>query len=193
VADYYSVLRLGNNATRKDIDQAYERLIKESKYDTTIDRALVEKAHRILSDIATKAQYDARRVLKEKREKRVQTEAWRNQKGVSVQSVLDWFTIRHLSYVLVLSFLLMILFYSFRFGYKLKEFHAGDVIYDKATNSKYGKIVRVEDHSFGGINEKAYQIQLESSQFVLGAKNRTVWLPQDVVKGRCYKKSEDQD
>jgi len=183
VPDYYSVLRIGHNASRKDISQAYERLIKESNYDTTIDKAAVETAYRILSDIASKAQYDARQTM---RTKRVQMKG-KEGKGGSIQAIAEWFTLPHLLMILGVLVLATAAFYWFRFGYKLNDFQAGDVLYNRSQNKRYGKILRVEDHQFGSGTEKAFLIEMDKSQPILGSNERTVWVQQDVIKACCYK------
>lgn len=183
MADYYNVLRIGHNASRKDIAQAYERLMKESHYDSTIDKASVETAYRILSDIAAKAQYDARQTQKTKR---IQNKERVSNKG-SLQSIMEWFTLPHMLAVLGVLLLATAGFYWLRFGYKLKDFQAGDVLFERSKNIRYGKILRVEDHSFGSTTERAYLIEIDKSRPLVGINNRTMWVQQDVIKACCYK------
>jgi hypothetical protein len=157
--------------------------MKESQYDTTIDRVAVETAYRVLSDIATKAQYDSRQTLRMKR----QQGKVRFGKKSSAGSLTNWFTVPRLLAILGICLLLTGGFYWARFGYKLKDFQAGDVLYDRVTNTRYGKIVRVEKHTFAEGTGQGYLIELDKSQFVLGVNSRSVWIQQDVIKAKCYK------
>lgn len=183
MSDYYNVLRVGHNASRKEIDKAYQRLVKEAHYDTTIDVAAVETAYRVLSDIPTKAQYDTRQTQKTKKIER-QPKVNRTR----FQAFLDWLTLPHLLRVLGISVLLLIAFYWFRFGYMLQEFQAGDILFDKASKGRYGRIIKVEsNHRFGDATEDGYQIQLDASQIIIGTSERLVWFPQDAIKAQCYK------
>jgi curved DNA-binding protein CbpA len=183
VPDYYVVLRLGRNATSRDITAAYQRLIKESKYDTTIDRLAVETAYRVLSDIASKAQYDARETLKSKRLQGKE----HGPKISVVAAIRAWFTLPHLLAILGVLLLITIGYYWFRFGYKLKDFQAGDVLYHRDTNMRFGKILRVEDHDFSAGRGKGFLIELDKSQPILGTKDRTSWFEQDTIKACCYR------
>jgi curved DNA-binding protein CbpA len=182
--DYYNVLRVGHNASRKDIEKAYERLVKESRYDSSIDRSAIETAYRVLSDIATKAQYDSRQTLKTKRQARANKRTSR----FNFHAILNWLTLQHLLWILGVTVMIMAMFYWSRYGYVLQEFHAGDVLFERTTKSKYGRILRVDSqHHFGNTVEKAYQIQMDTSQVVIGSSDRVVWVPQDTVKALCYK------
>jgi curved DNA-binding protein CbpA len=185
--DYYQVLRLAPNASRKEIEQAYHRLLKESRYDTSIDRLMVENAYRTLSDRNTKSQYDARQTLKVKRIQRVQ-----KKKRIRSLGVIEWIKRRTLSQLLgalVISLIITTSFYTYRYGYLLKTFQAGDVLYDTLTDQKFGKVLRVEsNHSFGDKIQDAYQIELSPTLKRADSSKRIVWLPQNTVQIRCYKK-----
>jgi hypothetical protein len=182
VADYYNVLRLGHNASKKEIEKAHERLLKESHYDSTIDKQAVETAYRILIDIASKARYDSRNTTKTRKIDR--------KKGFKINfyDILAWFTLRRLVMILVISLIATVGFYWFRFGYVLQTFQAGDVLLDRATHKRYGRVLRVDsEHVFGNDRQPAYQVELDLSQFIIGSANRIVWLPQDTIKARCIK------
>gem|GEM_PF-6526947 len=180
--DYYSVLRVSRNASHKDIEKAYERLVKESRYDSSIDRQSIETAYRILSDLVTKAQYDSRQTLKSKRINR------KDKKQVNYQAFLSWLTLPHLLWVLGISLVFTAIFYWFRFGYLMQDFQAGDVLFEKANKNRFGQILKVDPaHRFGDHIEKAYQIRLDSSQIVFTTEGRVLWIPQNSVKARCYR------
>ena len=182
MSDYYNVLRLGHNASKKEIEKAHERLLKEAYYDSTIDKQAVETAYRILSDVPSKARYDSRHTVKTRkidREKKLK---------INLYDILAWFTLPRLVMILVISLLITLGFYWFRFGYVLQTFQAGDILLDRSTHKRYGRVLRVEtEHIFGNDRQPAYQVQLDTSQFIIGSNERVVWLPQDTVKARCMK------
>ena len=183
MSDYYSVLRLGHSASKKEIEKAHERLLKEANYDSTIDRHAVETAYRILSDIASKAQYDARQTLKTKK-----VESKKKKSKINLEDIVLWFTLKRLIMIMVLSLLVTLGFYWFRFGYMLQTFQPGDALLDRTSHKRYGRVLRVEsEHWFGNDKIAAYQVQLDASQFIIGSNERVVWIPQDVVKARCVK------
>jgi hypothetical protein len=85
----------------------------------------------------------------------------------------------------------MVSFYIFRYGHLLKEFQAGDVLYDKTTHQYFGKILRVAPkHQFGTRQLDAYQIELDPATKRAVNFEKMVWLPQDIVKSRCYAKDD---
>jgi curved DNA-binding protein CbpA len=181
LSDYYNDLRLGHNASKKEIEKAHERLLKEAHYDSTIDTQAVETAYRILTDMASKARYDARHTLKTKK-------IVARRKKINIEDFLAWFTLRRLVMIMIISFLFAAAFYWFRFGYMLQTFQAGDVLLDRATHKRYGRILRVEsEHLFGNDRQSAYQIQLDSSQSIIGSTEKVIWLPQNAIKARCTK------
>ena len=184
--DYYHKLRIAPNASRKEIEQAYQRLLKEARYDTSIDRREIENAYKVLSDLATKSQYDTRQTI------RLQKTVRLNKKQSREAGFFNWvknLTRRQLLLALGFSLALMISFYSFRFGHLLKTFQAGDVLYDKTTDQHFGKVLKVElNHPFGTRNADAYQIELDPATKRAVSFESVVWIPQDIVKARCYKK-----
>lgn len=188
--DYYQVLRVAPDASRKDIEEAYHRLLKESRYDTSIDRLQVENAYRILSDLTTKNRYDARQTVKAKRNVRVQKLRMKKLKSIGSIGILAWIqrrTLPQLLVALVIVLTIGISFYAVRFGYVLREFQAGDVLYDSLTQQQFGRVMRVEEkHNFGSHQADAYQIELNPGLDRLNKSITVVWLPQDSVKRRCY-------
>ena len=185
--DYYQVLRVAPDASTKEIEQAYQRLLKEARYDTSIDKRLVENAYKILSNTNAKNQYDANQVLREK--KRVTRVPKPPRDSFSLIGWIERRTLPQLLITLVITLAIAIAFYSMRFGYKLKEFHAGDVLYEVSNDQKFGKILRVEQaHPFGSDRMDAYQVVLEPKVKRLGTSETIVWLPQESVKARCYKR-----
>ncbi len=186
--DYYQLLRVGANASRKEIDEAYQKLLKESRYDTTIDRTQVETAYRILTDIASRTHYDARQTMRNKRTVRLQ------KKRLPRIGIIEWIkqrTLPQLLITLAVVLCIAIVFYAIRYGYMLQEFQAGDVLYEKISHLQFGKIIRVEEnHSFGSKSIDAYQVELNPAMRRYGAAASVLWLPQDSVKARCYKKKK---
>ncbi|MCI0602984.1 hypothetical protein L0156_08210 [bacterium] len=183
--DYYHKLKIAPNASRKEIEQAYQRLLKESRYDTSIDRREIENAYKVLSDLNAKSQYDTRQTIRLQKTVRVQ-------KRFKEFGVIAWIkrrTRRELLVTLGFCLSLMISFYSFRFGYLLKTFQAGDVLYDKTTDKQFGKVLKVEqNYPFGSKYLDAYQVELDPAAKRAVDFQKVVWLPQDIVKARCYKK-----
>jgi curved DNA-binding protein CbpA len=192
VLDYYQVLRVAQNASRKEIEEAHQKLIKESRYDTSIDRRQVENAYRVLSDVTAKHKYDSRQVLKAKRNIRVQKLRLKKLKSLGEIGFIAWIqrrTLPQLLTTLAIVLTIAIIFYSIRFGYLLREFQAGDILYDSLSKQQFGKILKVEEnHNFGPKSVDAYQIELKARLNRMNPSTTVVWLPQDTVKQRCYTK-----
>ena len=187
--DYYQVLRIAPNASRKEIEQAYQRLLKEARYDTSIDRLQVENAYRILTDLVAKNRYDVHQNFKTKRETRHAKNNSESRGSFNLIEKIRNLTIHQLLVILAVTVAVAMAFYWFRFGYKVKAFQAGDVIYDSISHKPFGKILRVEsNHAFGSKQMDAYHIELNPALDTYGSAQKTVWLPQDNVKARCYKK-----
>ena len=184
--DYYHKLRIAPNASRKEIEQAYQRLLKEARYDTSIDRREIENAYKVLSDLTAKSQYDTRQTI------RLQKNVRQNKNRFKEFQLIAWIqnlTRRQLLAALGICLSLVISFYSFRFGHLLKNFQAGDVLYDKTTHEHFGKVLKVENnHPFGSKQLDAYQIELDPATKRAVEFEKVVWLPQGIVKARCYKK-----
>ncbi len=165
--------------------------MKESRYDTSIDKREIENAYKVLSDLATKSQYDTRQTI------RLQKTVRQNKKQFQEIGVLNRIknlNVRQLLVILGICLSLMISFYSFRFGHLLKTFQAGDVLYDRTNDQHFGKVLKVEpNHPFGTSRMDAYQIELDPSTKRAFNFESVVWMPQDIVKARCYKKEVTGD
>jgi curved DNA-binding protein CbpA len=186
--DYYQVLRVAPNASRKEIDEAYHRLLKESRYDTTIDKIQIENAYRVLSNLTAKHQYDARQTSKTRRTDRIK-KARKKRKPLFLLSWLQKLTLTQLLVILGIGLAIAMYVNVSKYGYLLKDFQAGDVLYDNISDAQFGKILKVEeDHSFGAKRGPAYQIELNPKMKRHGSKQNVIWLPQNSVKARCYKK-----
>lgn len=187
--DYYHKLRIAPNASRKEIEQAYQRLLKESRYDTSIDRREIESAYKVLSDLSAKSQYDTRQTTRLHKTTRIRKRDRFKEFGFVTR--LQNLTTRQLLVALGICLTLMISFYGFRYGHLLKNFQAGDVLYDRTTHEQFGKILKVTpNYVFGTKQLDAYQIQLDPAAKRAVNFEPVVWLPQDIVKLRCYKKSD---
>jgi hypothetical protein len=189
--DHYTKLRIARNASRNEIEQAYQRLLKEARYDTSIDRREIENAYKVLTDLDTRSQYDTRQTMRLQKTTRLQKKD--RFKEFRFVAWITSLTQRQLLIILGICLSLMISFYSFRFGYLLKGFQAGDVLYDKNTHQHFGKILKVApNHTFGSKQADAYQIELDPSTKQAVHYEEVVWLPQDIVKSRCYTKGTSE-
>jgi curved DNA-binding protein CbpA len=170
--DYYQILKIGPNANHKEIEEAYNRLLKESRYNAHISRKDVDAAYKILSDPHQRELYDS---LKTQRTKKLQRAASRSQVKKLVHYKLQ---LRHLVILLTVLTVLAALFYSYRFGYYLKTFSPGDVLYYTDNNKRLGRIIRVDaNHDFGSSRGGAYLVEIDG---------KNVWLPESDVKARCF-------
>jgi curved DNA-binding protein CbpA len=170
--DYYQILKVGPNANHKEIEEAYNRLVKESRYNATISRKDVDAAYKILSDPHQRELYDS---LKVQKTKRMQRAAARPRKQNIIKNKIE---LRHLLIILAVLTLIAAIFYSYRFGYHLKSFSPGDVLYYTHNNKRLGKIIRVDpNHDFGNSRGEAYLVEIEG---------KNVWLPETDVKARCF-------
>jgi curved DNA-binding protein CbpA len=177
--DYYQLLRVSSQASTKEIEEAYQRLIKESRYDATIDLRDVHNAYRILSDPKHKAAYDNLVRAKEDRNTAYTATVKRKRK------IPRQWKVNRKQLLLALLVLLIITagYYAFRFGYVLKNFTEGDVLYINDTNQRVGVVLRHEiEHNFGAFHESAYLIHTDHGD---------VWYPATQLKMRCHKASSD--
>ena len=173
--DYYAALRVSSGATQVEIDRAYQKLIKDARYDTSINRKELDIAYRVLSDATQRALYDATQAEKAKQSK-VSQKILRKDLVLAAASHQ-----KQLTWILVAMLMVLGLYYPYRFGYKLKSFSAGDVLYLKDTDGYFGKVVKVESsHNFHGQKEDAYLVKTEG--------DLDIWFPADDVKTVCYKK-----
>jgi len=171
--DYYQLLKISSTATKKDIEAAYQRLVKESNYDSSIDRVMVDTAYRILSNPKQKAAYDS---IKEKREHGAAAYAATVKRR---KTPVEWNQNKLLILAGIL-FVIAIVYYGFRFGHAFKSFSVGDTVYMSETHEKVGTIVRIEVHNFGKLEETGYLIQ---------GPDGNKWFAAGEVKQRCYKHS----
>jgi len=168
--DYYHVLRLSRSASKKEIEQAHDQLLKEAMYDTTIDSRMVESAYRILSDPAHKAVYDLSFSLKASGGKA-------KPKSGFLQSLARKDLLRILAVLVVITSL----FYWHRYSHLIKQFDVGDTVYMSETNEKIGKISQMENsHDFGTFTGNAFLITKDSGE--------TTWLLKRNIQIHCYRK-----
>jgi hypothetical protein len=171
--NFYQVLKVPCKATQNDLDRAYNQLIKESRYDNSINTESIEIAYRLLSDTAQRAAYDASIAEDEKRQETAGKLVRRKRKReLSVQRMKG---------MVIVLLILTTIFFVYRFGYYLKSFSIGDQIYYSYSNKFLGTIVQEEsNHSFGKTSDGAYLIRI-------GPK-KTIWVPKTDVKAVCYTK-----
>jgi curved DNA-binding protein CbpA len=170
--NYYKVLGLSTRATQIEIERAYRKKIKEAHFDRSKNRKEIELAYLILTDVAQKAMHDA--VIDQYERKLEITAKIKKRK----QRKIDRRTLVKIAAGL---FIVAVLFFSFRYGYHLKSFSTGDVVYYKSDQRLLGTILEVQNnHSFGKMTKSAYKIRDGRGNFT--------WVPQDDVKASCYKK-----
>ena len=175
--DYYQLLRVTSQASTKEIEEAYQRLMKESRYDSTIDLRDVHTAYRILSDPKQKAAYDNLQRAKENRNTAYAATIKRRKRATR-----HWkFNRKQLLISLVVLLIITAAYYTFRFGYVLNEFTVGDVLYINDTNKRVGTLLQYEvEHNFGAFRESAYLIHTDHGD---------IWYPATQIKMRCHKTS----
>ena len=171
--DFYQILKVPSNAKQVDIDRAYQKMIKEARYDQTINRKQVETAYRTLSDATQRALYDATSAAKTK-------QAQVNQRIRERESRVDR-RFQRLTIVFIVSLVIFIGYYTYRFGYYVKSFAPGDQLYFKDTGRYLGKIKEKDDqHGFGGDRRPAF--------LVITPDNQEIWYPSGDVKSLCEKR-----
>lgn len=171
--DYYEVLKLYAGATQVELDRAYQKLVKDARYDNSINQKDIELAYRTLSDPTQRALYDATQAERNQRTQATQRTARKKVVKVNRERVLK------IAFAVLM--LIALVYYPIRFGYQLKTFQVGDTLYFKDTSRYFGKISRIEDdHDFGIAKTDAYLIQV-------GSQNQ-VWWPAGDVKALCYAK-----
>jgi curved DNA-binding protein CbpA len=176
--DLYKVLKIPSSAKPVEIDKAYQKILKEAQYDPTIQIKHVELAYRILSDAAQRQVYDikAGHVKRDKKTGKVIT---KKGKGKSKYTAQDRVKIE--SNIAVGLFVVMAVYLVFRFGFYLRKFENGDILFFRDDNRYFGTLVRDESsHAFGPIKSDAYLIKLPSKD--------ERWYPQTDVKSLCYTK-----
>lgn len=179
--DLYKVLKVPSSAKPVEIDKAYQKILKEAQYDPTIQIKQVELAYRILSDAAQRQVYDikAGHVKRDKKTGKVITKG--KGKGKSKYTSTDRVKIE--SNIAVGLFVVMAVYMIFRFGFYLRKFEDGDILFFRDDNRYFGTLVRDESsHAFGPIKSDAYLIKLPSKD--------ERWYPQTDVKSLCYTKDK---
>jgi curved DNA-binding protein CbpA len=179
--DLYKVLKVPSSAKPVEIDKAYQKILKEAQYDPTIQIKQVELAYRILSDAAQRQVYDikAGHVKRDKKTGKVITKG--KGKGKSKYTSADRVKIE--SNIAVGLFVVMVVYMIFRFGFYLRNFENGDILFFRDDNRYFGTLVKDEgSHAFGPIKADAYLIKLPSKD--------ERWYPQTDVKSLCYTKDK---
>jgi len=179
--DLYKVLKVPSSAKQVEIDKAYQKILKEAQYDPTIQIKQVELAYRILSDAAQRQVYDIKAgyVKRDKKTGKVITKG--KGKGKSKYTSQDRIKIE--SNIAVGLFVLMAVYMIFRFGFYLRKFEDGDILFFRDDNRYFGTLVKDESsHAFGPIKSDAYLIKLPSKD--------ERWYPQTDVKSLCYTKDK---
>jgi hypothetical protein len=171
--NFYKVLRVHSKVTQADLDRAYQHLVKESRYDNTINRKSIEIAYKILSDSTQRALYDASIAEDEKRR-----EATAKSRRRRKQHQLSFKKLKAVALALTM---IAVVFITYRFGYHLKIFSPGDEIYYSHSHQRLGTIVKEErNHNFGKVKQDAYLLRL--------SPEKTMWIPKTDVKAVCYSK-----
>lgn len=169
--NYYTVLGLSPKASQVEIEHAYHKMIKEAHFNRSLNRKQIELAYLILTDVAQKAMHDAMIAQYEKKLEITAKIQQKQTKKLPVQT---------LAKIAVVLFVIAVAFFSFRYGYYLKTFSTGDIVYYKDSHRLLGTIVEVQsNHDFGKKRGGAYKIK--------GSDGKYFWVPQTDVKASCYK------
>ena len=171
--DLYGLLKVPQNVKPADLDRAYQKLVRDARYDNSINRKDIEKAYRLLSDPTQRALYDATLAEKGKllqasqRTKRIQL------KAVHKDRWPRW--------ALVILVILLLAYYPLRFGFYLKKFDTGDQLYFRDSGQYFGKVVKSErNHKFATMSADALLVNT--------AVTGEIWFPAYDVKSLCIKK-----
>ena len=177
---YYQILKVGMFATPEDIEEAYQRLMREAWVDKKIDREEVEKAYKVLIDPKEKTSYDAWLEEEIRRAEGLKASGVGRQYSRAEPKKPFKVTLKQLSLTLLVVFLVAVGFFWWRFGYQLKGFHTGQTLIYKNTGEVVGTIIAEEnDHSFGSVKSDAYLIRNKDRQF---------WLPKYNAQTLCKAK-----
>jgi curved DNA-binding protein CbpA len=179
--DLYKVLKIPSSAKQIEIDKAYQKILKEAQYDPTIQIKQVELAYRILSDAAQRQVYDVKAgyVKRDKKTGKVITKG--KGKGKSKYNAQQRIKIE--SNIAIALFVIMVGYMIFRFGFYLKNFENGDILFFRDDNRYFGTLLSGESsHAFGPLKSDAYLIRLPSKD--------ERWYPQSDVKSLCYTKDK---
>lgn len=171
---YYQVLKLGMFATPAEIEEAYQRLMREAWVDKKIDREEVEKAYKVLINPQQKTSYDSWLEEEIRRAENVNSTGVRRRSKPEPKKRLK-ITLKHLSLTLLFLFLVAGGFFGWRYGYQLRNFHVGQVLIYKNTGEVVGTIVAEENgHTFGSVNADAFLIKNKDKQFWLPKYNAQI-------------------
>ena len=178
--DLYKVLKVPSSAKQIEIDKAYQKILKEAQYDPNIQVKQVELAYRILSDAAQRQVYDVKAGYAKRDKKTGKIIGPKGKgKGKSRSKLTTQDRIKIESNTAVGLFIIMVVFMIFRFGFYLKSFEDGDILFFRDDNRYFGTLVKGESgHSFGHVKSDAYLIKLPSKD--------ERWFPQSDVKSLCY-------
>lgn len=183
--DLYKVLKVPSSAKQVEIDKAYQKILKEAQYDPNIQIKQVELAYRILSDATQRQVYDVKAgyVKRDKKTGKVITKGKAKGKGKAKSKFTSQDRIKIESNVAVAMFVVMLAYMIFRFGFYLRNFENGDILFFRDDNRYFGTLVKGENsHAFGHIKSDAYLIKLPSKD--------ERWYPQSDVKSLCYTKDK---
>lgn len=171
--NFYKVLRVHAKVTQADIERAYQQLVRESRYDNTINRKSIEIAYRILSDSTQRVLYDASIAEDEKRRDAAAKVRNRRRK--------QKLTFKKLKVAASALSIIAFIFFIYRYGYYLKTFSPGDEIYYSHSHQRLGTIVKEEgNHNFGVTKQDAFLIRM--------GPEKTMWIPKTDLKASCYSK-----
>ena len=174
--DLYQVLSVSINASQREIEHAYQRLLKEARYNSQINRQDIELAYRVLGNPTQKAAYDKK--LDQTSKLSAIGAALRRKKGKAGKQS---YSARQLVRIALVLLVVAAIYFLIRFGYQLKDFSQGDVIYLKETNQRVGVIVQVEDdHLFAEAHRKR-------DAYLVRTPEEERWIPANMVKAYCYK------
>jgi curved DNA-binding protein CbpA len=180
--DLYKVLKVPSSAKQVEIDKAYQKILKEAQYDPTIQIKQVELAYRILSDANQRSVYDVKAgfAKRDKKTGKIKTSAG---KGKSKSRLTTHDRVKIESNVCIGLFVVMVVYMIFRFGFYLRNFENGDILFFRDDNRYFGTLVKMENsHAFGPMKADAYLIKLPSKE--------ERWYPQTDVKSLCYKREK---
>lgn len=172
---YYQILKIGMFATPEDIEEAYQRLMREAWVDKNINREEVEKAYKVLINPQEKPRYDAWLEEEIRRLESVKTTGIGRKYSRPESKKPFKITRKQLSITLLIVFLAGAGFFGWRYGYQLKAFHVGQTLIYKNSGEVVGTIVAEENaHSFGSVNADAFLIKNKDRQFWLPKYNAQI-------------------
>src|SRR5262249_4064910 len=149
--------------------------------DPAIQIKQVELAYRILSDATQRQIYDIKAGFVKRDKKTGKVVAKGKTKAKRKFTSHDRIKIE--SNTAIVLFLIMVAYMIFRFGFYLRNFETGDLLFFRDDNRYFGTLMKGESsHSFGPMKSDAYLIKLPSKD--------ERWYPQSDVKSLCYVKEK---